>query len=73
MNPTKFSQEQIGIMFFRFFFEAKRKAWADKAYAAGKWTSKEVIGFMLISTERIMTFSQGTLFCVEGRSLLCLV
>jgi hypothetical protein len=37
------------------FFEAKGKAWADKAYAAGKWTPKEVLGHV-IDTERIFTF-----------------
>jgi hypothetical protein len=37
------------------FFEAKGKAWADKAYAEGKWTPKEVLGH-IIDTERIMTF-----------------
>jgi hypothetical protein len=46
-------QEQIESCFR--FFEAKGKAWADKAYAAGKWTPKEVLGHV-IDTERIMTF-----------------
>ena len=36
-------------------FEEKGEEWANKAYAAGKWTPKEVLGHV-IDTERIMTF-----------------
>ncbi|MDR7131968.1 hypothetical protein J2X69_004334 [Algoriphagus sp. 4150] len=37
------------------FFQAKGSDWAEKAYAEGKWTPKEVLGHV-IDTERIMTF-----------------
>ncbi|SFU11967.1 DinB superfamily protein [Algoriphagus locisalis] len=36
-------------------FKNKEAEWADKPYAEGKWTPKEVLGHM-IDTERIMTF-----------------
>lgn len=36
-------------------FEAKGAAWANRPYAEGKWTPKEVLGH-LTDTERILTF-----------------
>ena len=36
-------------------FTNKESEWAEKPYAEGKWTPKEVLGHM-IDTERIMTF-----------------
>ncbi|WP_339702041.1 DinB family protein [Algoriphagus aquimarinus] len=36
-------------------FKEKGTDWAEKAYAEGKWTPKEVLGHV-IDTERIMTF-----------------
>lgn len=36
-------------------FHEKEPEWTEKAYAAGKWTPKEVIGHVT-DTERIMTF-----------------
>ncbi|MEB2786773.1 DinB family protein [Algoriphagus persicinus] len=36
-------------------YREKEPEWAEKAYAEGKWTPKEVLGHV-IDTERIMTF-----------------
>ncbi len=36
-------------------FKSKDREWADKPYAPGKWTPKEVLGH-IIDTDRIMTF-----------------
>jgi hypothetical protein len=36
-------------------FQSKGVDWAEKAYAEGKWTPKEVLG-QIVDTERIMTF-----------------
>lgn len=37
------------------YFESKGEAWAEKSYAAGKWTPKQVLGH-ITDTERVMAY-----------------
>jgi hypothetical protein len=57
LNSTESYQEQLMTQIESCFslFETKGEEWANKAYAEGKWTPKEVLGH-IIDTERIMTF-----------------
>ena len=52
-NYEELILEQIDLL--NSLFEEKGKEWAEKSYAEGKWTAKEVLGH-IIDTERIMTF-----------------
>ena len=57
LNSTEPYQKQLMTQIESCFslFETKGEEWANKAYAEGKWTPKEVLGHV-IDTERIMTF-----------------